>query len=404
MAQKARKQTVEQMIFDIQKASITKRLVAFILDVILFAVLSVGFAWLIGLACDYDSHLNASVATQDAYTVYYKRAYGVDFSKTYEELDEAGKAKWDEYSEQFSNAVSADEPVTVTVEKLVALRAKYLESHAIDLFANESEYDDYTEEQKTAWLTAYEACQNELRAEYGEKAFLMKPITYIEYCEDEFDADLTLNSDDVPKNQLENWYKAYDECEKVLSTDLSYSARMMKIIAFTLLMVSLGLLLSMLILEFIVPLLFKNGQTVGKKIFGVAVIHQNGVRVNTITMFIRTFLGKYAVETMVPVLLIMMMFTANALISVIVLALIVIFEIVLFVWNKDYRPFIHDVFAKTVTVDLASQMIFENEAEMAEFRRNAYAETSGDSAADALYGTSNPLANSFVEIDKNKEQ
>lgn len=391
------------MIFDIQKASITKRLVAFILDAILFAVLAVGFAWLIGLACDYDTHLNASVSTQEAYTTYYKRAYGVDYSKTYEELTESEKAIWDTYSEQFSNAVTYDEAVKITIEELLSYRTKYLGSHGVDLLATDTTYDNYTTEQKAAWLSAYEACQNELKAKYGKKAFLMKPIRYVQSYQEDFSVDLTRNSDDVPKSELKNWLKAYDKCDKVLATDLSYNARMMRILAFTLLMISLGILLSMLILEFIVPLLFKNGQTVGKKVFGIAVIHQNGVRVNTITMFIRTFLGKYAVETMVPVLLVLMMFTSNALISVIVIALLFIFEIVLFVWNKDYRPFIHDVFAKTVTVDLASQMIFENEAEMVAFRQSTYAEGSGDALSDTLYGTSNPLANSFVEVDKKDE-
>ena len=156
----------------------------------------------------------------------------------------------------------------------------------------------------------------------------------------------------------------------------------------------------MLILEFTLPLVFKNGSTIGKKVFGIGLVHQNGVRVNTITMFIRTFLGKYAVETMVPVLLVLMLFTGNGIISIIVMALILVLEIVLFVWKKDTRPFIHDVFAKTVVVDLASQMIFQNEVEMQEYRRSAYAEASADSEADKLYSTANPLSSSFVEIKK----
>ena len=56
-------------------------------------------------------------------------------------------------------------------------------------------------------------------------------------------------------------------------------------------MVSIGLLLAYLLLEFAVPLLLKNGQTVGKKIFGVAVMRTEGIRVNGVCMFIRTVLG-----------------------------------------------------------------------------------------------------------------
>lgn len=391
------------MIFDVQKATITKRLVAFVLDVILFAVLAVGFAWLLGLACDYDTHLNCSISTQEAHTTYYKRFYSVDFSQNYNELDDAQKAIWDKYAEQFSNAVSTDNATAIDLDTLLSYQSKYLQSHGVDLFVLDLEFDRYSDEQKRSWRTAYEDCSKELKSIYGEAFFLMKPIKYVQMYEEEFDTDLTKKAEDVAKSQLKNWYKAYEKCDKAFDKDLSYNARMTKIIAFTLMMVSLGILLSMLILEFAVPLFFKNGQTIGKKVFGVAVMHQNGVRVNTITMFIRTFLGKYAVETMVPALLILMIFTGNGAISVIVIALLVIFEIVLFVWKKDTRPFIHDVFAKTVCVDLASQMIFDNELEMMEFKRNAYAESSGDMASDPLYGTSNALASSFVEIDKKSD-
>ena len=390
------------MIFDIQKASLTKRLVAFILDAILFAVLAVGFAWLIGLACDYDTHLDCNVATQEAYTTYYKRAYGVDFSKTYDDLSEAEKALWDQHSEQFSNAVSGDAEIRISLEKLLAYQSKYLKSHGVDLLANENEYTALSDEQKATWLTAYNACQEEIRAEYGENALLMKPIAYVLTFEDKHDVNLTASASEkagFSTEVLNRWIKAYNKCDKALATDVGYGARMMKLLGFTLMMVSLGILLSMVILEFTFPLLFKNGQTIGKKVFGIAVIHQNGVKINTITLFIRTFLGKYAVETMCPVLLVLMLFTSNAITSVIVMALLIIFELVIFIWKKDTRPFIHDVFAKTVCVDLASQMIFESEAEMLAFKRNAYAETSGDSAQDLLYGTSKALSESFVEID-----
>lgn len=391
------------MIFDIQKATITKRLVAFILDVILFAVLAVGFAWVLGLICDYDTHLNSNISTQQAYMTYYTRAYGVDFSTNYEELSDADKQKWDELDEQFSTAINSDISVKLTIDKLLSYRNKYLQSHNIDILISNKEYKALSDEQKANWLTAYNQCAEEVKQEFGEGAFLLKPITYFLSFEEEYEVDLTLNPDDIPKSELKNWYKAYDKCEKALSKDLGYGNRVMTIFGFTLMMVSLGILLSLLVLEFIVPLIFKNGQTVGKKVFGIAVMHQNGVRVNTITMFIRTFIGKYAVETMCPVLLLMMLFTSNAIISVVVLVLLVIFELVIFIWKKETRPLIHDVFAKTVCVDLASQMIFNTEEEMQEFRRNTYAESSGDALEDKLYSTANPLASSFVEIKKTSD-
>ena len=326
-----------------------------------------------------------------------------DFSKNYTELGEAEKAEWDAHAEKFTEAVNNDVPVKIQFDTLLSYRTKYLNSHGVDLFATDGEYKLLSEDQKAKWLEAYEACSAELKVEYGENAFLLKPISYVLAYEEKYEVDLTLSAIDranFTKDQLKDWNKAFEKCEKALANDIAYNARMMRILGFTLMMVSIGVLLSMLVLEFTLPLVFKNGSTIGKKVFGIGLVHQNGVRVNTITMFIRTFLGKYAVETMVPVLLVLMLFTGNGIISIIVMALILVLEIVLFVWKKDTRPFIHDVFAKTVVVDLASQMIFQNEVEMQEYRRSAYAEASADSEADKLYSTANPLSSSFVEIKK----
>ena len=266
------------MIFDIQKASTLKRASAFLLDLILFAVLAVGVAALISLACDYDYHV-----------------------------------------EQFE--------------------------------VNSQFY------------------QKEIDAMYGE-GFSIET-------QEQFDAL-------SPEAQ---------EAFNIAKVSLS------KVVNFTLLMISLGIFVSILVLEFIVPLIMKNGQTVGKKVFGIAVIHQNGVRVNTITMFIRAILGKYTVETMVPVLLVYMLFMipGSAIASVVVLGLLVVLEIVLFFTSKGMHTFIHDVFAKTVCVDLASQMVFDTEEDMHAFRRNAYAEKSGEINSDGIYIGTSAISASLVE-------
>jgi len=278
------------MIFDIQKASTLKRASAFLLDLILFAVLAVGVAWLIGLACDYDGLLDKNEAYYSQYKAEYETKFDVDFDIT------------------------------------------------------EEQFNALTPEEQTAWK------------------------------------------------------KAYDECNEALNKNEDAKANYVKIFSYTLMMVSLGLFVSMLLLEFVVPLIFKNGQTIGKKVFGIGVIHQNGVRVNTITMFIRAILGKYTVELMVPVLLIYMMFMfGTGVVSLVVIGLILILEIVLFFASKGMHTLIHDVFAKTVCVDIASQMVFENEAEMNMFRRNAYAEKSGEMNSDGIYTGTSAISASLVE-------
>lgn len=281
------------MIFDIQKASILKRVSAFILDLILFAILAVGIAALIGLACDYDGQI-----------------------------------------EKLENYFSS-------------YKAEYELEYGVDLDISETDYNMLTEAEK------------------------------------------------------QNWQDAYNACNEALNADAGATATFIRIISYTLLMVSLGILVSMAILEFAFPLFFKNGQTIGKKVFGIGVIHQNGVRVNVTAMFVRTFLGKYTVETMVPVLLLYMMFAlGTGIMSIIVIALLLVLQLGIFIYTKKTRCLIHDVFAKTVCIDIASQKIFDNVDEMNAFKQNAYAESSQAMSENKIYETANTVTHSLVQLDK----
>ena len=264
------------MIFDIQKASTLKRASAFLLDLILFAVLAVGVAWLIGLACDYDGTLDTYTSNFEIYKTEVESIYGADAQIT----------------EQQFNALS--------------------------------------DTARNAWNVAQS-----------------------------------------------NYVKA---------------------MGYTIMMVSLGLFVAILVLEFIIPICLKNGQTIGKKVFSIGVIHQNGVKVNAFAMFVRAILGKYTVELMVPVLLLyMMLMFGTGIVSLIVIGLIAILELVLFFSSKGMHTFIHDVLAKTVCVDLPSQMVFETVEEMNAFRRNAYAEKSGEINSDGIYTGTSAISASLIE-------
>ena len=124
------------------------------------------------------------------------------------------------------------------------------------------------------------------------------------------------------------------------------------------LMISLGFFFAILIIEFIVPLFLKNGQTPGKKIFGVGVMLINGVKVSPIALLVRSMLGKYAIETMVPFsLVIFFLFISPTLTILLVLIAIAILQLVLLIATKN-NSLIHDILSSTVTVDMSTQMIF----------------------------------------------
>ena len=131
-----------------------------------------------------------------------------------------------------------------------------------------------------------------------------------------------------------------------------------------LLIVTFSFLAAYLILEFTIPLLLKNGMTLGKKIFGLGVMKQNGVKISGPVLFVRTILGKYAVEVMIPVfILIMTFFGRGNIFLIILLALIPIVNLILVIATRN-NCFLHDLLAVTVVVDYGSQKIFDTEEEM----------------------------------------
>ncbi|MBR3437368.1 MAG: RDD family protein [Lachnospiraceae bacterium] len=156
----------------------------------------------------------------------------------------------------------------------------------------------------------------------------------------------------------------YDAMFEELKSNKDWVRDRSLIINLALLIVTFSFLLSYLILEFMIPLLLKNGMTLGKKIFGLGVMKQNGVKVSGPVMFVRSILGKYAIEVMIPVFIIMMMlFGLGNLFLFILLILIPLVNIVMVAATRN-NCFLHDLLAVTVVVDYQSQKIFDNEDEM----------------------------------------
>ena len=136
-----------------------------------------------------------------------------------------------------------------------------------------------------------------------------------------------------------------------------------------LIIVSLSLFLAFIILEFAVPLFLRHGRTLGKRIFGIAVMQTNGTKVKNVSMFIRAILGKYTVETMIPVyVLIPFFFGVPNLLGVIAVLVILVVQVGMLIATKTNSA-LHDGLSSTVVVDYATQMIFETEAELVEYQR-----------------------------------
>lgn len=246
------------MIFDLQKASMWKRVSAALLDAIVLIIAVVGLAFGFSVLFKYDSYNDA---LNNAYAMY-EQEYGIEFELTAEEFE----------------LMSAED------------------------------------------MAQYEAAYEALIADY----------------------------------------------------DAMYAYNM--VINLTLTIATLSILGGYLILEFFVPKFLGNGQTIGKKIFSIAVMRVDGVKVSSPLMFIRTVLGKFTIETMIPVIiLVMISFNSIGVIGILILAAILILEIVLLIVTHT-NSMIHDVLAKTVVVDMVSQMIFDSEEDMLAYKKKAHEE------------------------------
>lgn len=173
----------------------------------------------------------------------------------------------------------------------------------------------------------------------------------------------------------EEEYNSYDEAMKALY-DQAYEAlnankeavRLYSLITnLALLMVTFAFLIAYLILEFMVPLLLKNGMTLGKKIFGLAVMKQNSVRISGPVLFVRSILGKYAVELMIPTFVIIKTLLGQGNILLFILLILVPVVNLIMVIATQNNCFLHDLLSVTVVVDYSSQRIFDTEQEMIDY-------------------------------------
>jgi uncharacterized RDD family membrane protein YckC len=179
--------------------------------------------------------------------------------------------------------------------------------------------------------------------------------------------DLTKLTEAEPVN-----YSAFVEA---LSSDATAVKMYTLLLNYSFIILSFSILIGYLLMEFLIPLLFKNGQTLGKKIFGIAVMREDGVRISSTLLFVRTVLGKYTLETMIPVLIFLMIlfYAMNPIIGLGVVAAILIAQAVLLIATKT-RSLLHDKLSHTVTVDFSSQLIFDTPEELLAYKQRIHAE------------------------------
>ncbi len=209
----------------------------------------------------------------------------------------------------------------------------------------------------------YTQYQQQFQPEYEEKYNIKLSVTQTEY--DAFTLEQKQTYNEAVQALTEAINKEISKNESVISL-------YQKTFALMLVITSIGILLGVFVVQFILPLFLKNGQTLGKKIFGVAVMRTNGIQITNFILFVRSIFGLYTIETMFPLaLLIMVYFGYMGSVGLITIALLGILQIGVLIGTRN-NVAIHDVLADTVTVELASQRIFKDEQELLAYKQEEH--------------------------------
>ena len=131
----------------------------------------------------------------------------------------------------------------------------------------------------------------------------------------------------------------YDAAYGALIADDGAMKAYNMMLSLSLVITSFGILLAVLIWEFLLPLWLGNGQTLGKKIFGLCLIRQDGVKVNNLQLFARMLAGQ---------------------------------TVCLIVTRNNAA--LHDLLAGTVVVDMVSQTIFRTTEDLIAHKKSVAAE------------------------------
>ena len=211
-------------------------------------------------------------------------------------------------------------------------------------------------------------------SEYNDRV----QAAYTQY-EEKYDISFELTQEEyntMPSEQKAQFDAAY--AALIADEEAMYAYNMT--IYLSMLITTMGILIAVILLEFVGPMMLGNGQTLGKKVFGLGVMRVDSVRLTTIQLFIRTFLGKFTIEIMVPILLVLaLFFNIIGPVGLIVLGGIVLLQVILLGVSKTNSA-IHDHLAGTVVIDIASQRIFDTTDDMIEYKKKIAAEKAAKQA------------------------
>ena len=140
---------------------------------------------------------------------------------------------------------------------------------------------------------------------------------------------------------------AVDAALKDISENVEAAELYSKTVKLTMIVTFSSLLVAVVILDLVLPLIFKNGQTIGKKLMRLEVRRRDGAPVNFVTLLLRSISGKFFIDYGLPVFFFFSVLYANAGRTPLVgLLLLATAQIVSIAVTSDRRA-LHDILAGT---------------------------------------------------------
>ena len=192
--------------------------------------------------------------------------------------------------------------------------------------------------------TGYDGKAQQLEDKYN--AYAAEYGVSLRITEEEFNA--------MSKEDQEKFNAAYE----ALTQDAEALEIYQSVFRLSLICLSLSIFIAVLLVEFIVPLLLKEGRTLGKRIFGLCVVHTNCVRMNVGSMLLRSLLGKYAIEIMAPVLIMMLLYYGAVGVPGAAMLMVLVFAQIIIIVSTKNNQLLHDLLAQSVVADYQSQPIY----------------------------------------------
>ncbi len=166
----------------------------------------------------------------------------------------------------------------------------------------------------------------------------------------------------------------YSDASEAMNSDADLQKTYGMVINLSLMIITISLLVSFLALEIFVPMLFGNGQTLGKKAFSLCLVRVDCVRITGFQLFVRSLLGKFAIEAMVPVyLVILLVFGSLGIIGSGAMLILAVVQLCIMLFTAN-NSLIHDLIAGTAVADMSLQKIFNSSEELLEYKNKLHAE------------------------------